>query len=101
MTLHDLISGFDRIEYLEFCAFTDICGEDGQAMSELVGRNKDDYEWIIEWVEAFRKGEEGYKKFFEEMNVIPEAVAKSILKQLLKDGNYDGMKQLLNNRVIV
>jgi hypothetical protein len=36
-----------------------------------------------------------------EEKIISKAVAKSILKQLLKDGNYDGMKQLLNDRVIV
>jgi hypothetical protein len=58
MTLHDLISNFNRIEYLEFCAEIGILGEDGQAMSDFVGRYQDDYEWVEEWINEFRGEEE-------------------------------------------
>ena len=58
MTLHDLISNFNRIEYLEFCAEIGILGEDGQAMSDFVGRYQDDYKWVEEWINEFRGEEE-------------------------------------------
>ena len=58
MTLHDLVSNFNRIEYLEFCAEIGILGEDGQAMSEFVSKYQDVYEWVEEWIRNFRGEEE-------------------------------------------
>ena len=54
MTLHDLISDFSRLEYLEFCAEQDISGDSAQEMSWFVAKYQDDYEWIEEWIEQFR-----------------------------------------------
>ena len=58
MTLHDLISNLSRIEYLEFCAEHGILGDCAQEMSFFVAEYKDDYEWIEEWINKFRGGEE-------------------------------------------
>jgi hypothetical protein len=35
------------------------------------------------------------------MNTIPKSVAKPLLQMLLNDGNYEGMKRLLNDREVI
>jgi len=56
--LHDLISNFSRIEYLEFCAEQDISGDSAQEMSWFVSKYQDNYEWVIQWINEFRGEEE-------------------------------------------
>ena len=56
--LHNLISNLSRLEYLEFCAEHDILGDCAQEMSWFIAEHKDDYEWIEEWINNFRGGEE-------------------------------------------
>ena len=57
-SLHDLISNFSRIEYLEFCAEQDISGDSAQEMSWFVSEYQDNYEWVIQWINEFRGEEE-------------------------------------------
>ena len=58
MTLHDLISNFSRIEYLEFCAEQGIRGDSAQDMSFFIVQYKDNYGWVEEWINEFRGEEE-------------------------------------------
>jgi|GEM_PF-7127745 len=58
MTLHDLISNLNRIEYLELCAKFEINGDSAQEMSWFVAEYNNDWEWVQAWLEEFRKGEE-------------------------------------------
>tara|TARA_R100001377_G_scaffold84590_1_gene68495 strand:+ start:236 stop:412 length:177 start_codon:yes stop_codon:yes gene_type:complete len=58
VTLHNLISNFSRLEYLEFCAGQDISGDSAQEMSWFIVEYEDDYKWIEEWIVKFRGEEE-------------------------------------------